>query len=323
MRRSRQTKIVATLGPSSGSEERLASLFQAGADVFRFNFSHGTHEEHAARLKNVRALEARVGRPVGVFADLQGPKLRLGHFAKASTFIESGNHFRLDLSEEPGTADRAPLPHPEIFATLRPGARLALDDGRVQLEVIACGPDFADTKVLAGGALSDHKGVNLPNVVLDVSPLTAKDRRDLDFILEIGIGVVALSFVQRPEDIEDARRLIAGRAHLIAKLEKPSAVEHLEDIVDLADAVMVAAGVSALSCLPKRYPPFRSASYVSADRRENRLSLQHKCSTQWSLRRCRRGPKPLTWQMPFMKAPTRSCSRPRPPSVSIRCALWT
>lgn len=252
--RSRQTKIIATIGPASGTEEMLTSLFQAGTDVFRFNFSHGTHEEHAERLRRVRALEARVGRPIGVFADLQGPKLRLGRFAETGIVLETGSKFRLDLSEEPGNAKRAPLPHPEIFSALRPGTELSLDDGNVQLHVTACGPDFADTKVLAGGPLSDHKGVNLPNVMLDLSPLTEKDRQDLEFALQTGFGIIALSFVQRPEDIEEAQRLIAGRAHLMAKLEKPSAVEQLEQIVHLTDAVMVARGDLGVELPPEKVP---------------------------------------------------------------------
>lgn len=254
MHRSRHTKIVATIGPASSTEEKLAELFQAGADVFRFNFSHGTHDEHAERLKKVRALETQIGRPIGVFADLQGPKLRIGQFADASIVVEAGNTFRLDLSEEPGSTERAPLPHPEVFTALRPGAELCLDDGKVRLQVISCGSDFANTRVLVGGSLSNHKGVNVPGVMLDVSPLTEKDRRDLEFTLELNIGLIALSFVQRPEDVEEAQRVIAGRAHLIAKLEKPSAVEQLEEIVGLVDGVMVARGDLGVELPPETVP---------------------------------------------------------------------
>ena len=254
VRRSRQTKIVATIGPGSGSEEMLSNLVHTGADVFRFNFSHGTHAEHAERLKAVRSLEERVARPIGVFADLQGPKLRIGQFATGDIVLEAGKTFRLDLSDEPGSADRVQLPHPEIFAALRPNADLLLDDGRVQLQVTACGQDFADTKVTVGGSLSNNKGVNLPNVMLDLSPLTEKDRRDLELALQIGIGLIALSFVQRPEDIEEARRLIGGRAHLIAKLEKPSAVDWLETIVERADGVMVARGDLGVELPPETVP---------------------------------------------------------------------
>jgi len=254
MRRSRQTKIVATVGPSSGTADELVSLFHAGADVFRFNFSHGTHEEHAERLRAVRDLEARVGRPIGVFADLQGPKLRVGQFAEDHVRLAAGNTFRLDSSPEPGDAKRVRLPHPEIFAALRPGAELLLDDGRLHLQVSSCGPDFAETTVLVGGPLSDNKGVNLPNVMLDVSPLTEKDRLDLEFALELGIGIIALSFVQRPEDVAQAQRLIAGRAHLITKLEKPSALKQLDGIVELTDAIMVARGDLGVELPPERVP---------------------------------------------------------------------
>ena len=254
MHRSRQTKIVATIGPSSTSEEQLAELFHAGADVFRFNFSHGTHVEHAERLKVVRSIEARVGRPIGVFADLQGPKLRVGEFAGGKAHLKAGDRFRLDLFDEPGNGERAPLHHPEIFAALEPGTALLLDDGKLKLEVIKCCPEFADTKVIVGGTLSNHKGVNLPGVVLDVSPLTEKDRHDLEFALSIGFDAIALSFVQRPEDVEEARGLIAGRARLIAKLERPSAVEQLNDIVHVTDAVMVARGDLGVELPPETVP---------------------------------------------------------------------
>lgn len=252
--RSRQTKIVATIGPASGGEEQLAKLFQAGADVFRFNFSHGTHQEHANRLKIVRAIESEIGRPIGVFADLQGPKLRVGTFAAGKVRLEEGERFRLDLSDEPGDSRRAPLHHPEIFAALRPGAMLLLDDGKLRLEVTACNPHCAETRVVVGGPLSNHKGVNLPNVMLDVSPLTEKDRGDLEFALSIGVEAIALSFIQRPEDVAEARRLIAGRAKLISKLEKPSAVDHLEAIIAASDAVMVARGDLGVELPPETVP---------------------------------------------------------------------
>jgi pyruvate kinase len=220
----------------------MAHLVDRGVDVFRLNFSHGSHEKHAERLEHIRTIEDRVGRPIGVFADLQGPKLRIGRFTDESITLETDDCFRLDLSNEPGDTARAPLPHPEVFAVLRPGAILLLDDGKVQLEVTSCGRDYADTRVVTGGRLSNNKGLNLPGTTLGLSPITEKDRRDLHFALEIGIGLIALSFVQRPEDVEEAKRLIDGRAHLIAKVEKPSAVERLDEIVDLADAIMIARG---------------------------------------------------------------------------------
>ncbi len=242
MRRLTRTKIVATVGPSSSSEEVLSQLFQAGVDVFRLNFSHGTHDEHAERVRIIRGLEQHFSRPIGILADMQGPKLRVGAFAAGSVALQSDAAFRLDLHDAPGDTTRVELPHPEIFAALQPGAVLLLDDGKLRLQVTDCGADYADTKVLVPGTLSDHKGVNLPNTRLDISPLTPKDRSDLAFALSLGVTFVGLSFVQRPEDIVEARELIDGRARVLAKLEKPSAIQHLERIVELSDALMVARG---------------------------------------------------------------------------------
>jgi pyruvate kinase len=254
MRRMTRTKIVATLGPSSSTPERIAALFEAGVDVFRFNFSHGTHADHAERLRRVREVERVQGRPIGILADLQGPKLRVGRFAQSFALLPAGASFRLDLDDAPGGETRVQLPHPEIFAALEPGARLLLDDGKLRLEVTDCGADYADTRVVVGGRLSDHKGVNLPNTRLAISALTAKDRTDLAFALELGITLVALSFVQRPEDLEEVRDLIGGRAGLVAKLEKPSAVEHLEQIVARADGLMVARGDLGVELPPEDVP---------------------------------------------------------------------
>ncbi len=249
-----RTKIVATLGPSSSSKERIAQLFEAGVDIFRFNFSHGTHADHAERFHTVRELEQAYHRPIGILADLQGPKLRVGHFANGPIRLAAGDSFRLDLTPESGDERRVCLPHPEIFAALAPGATLLLDDGKVRLQVEDCGGDHADTKVQVGGTLSDHKGVNLPNVRLPISPITAKDRADLEFALDLGITMIALSFVQRPEDLQEARTIVGNRANLIAKLEKPSAVQHLDKIVNLADAVMVARGDLGVELPPEDVP---------------------------------------------------------------------
>ncbi|MFO1129458.1 MAG: pyruvate kinase [Rhodospirillales bacterium] len=249
-----RTKIVATLGPSSSTPERIAELFDAGVDVFRFNFSHGTHEEHGARFAAVRALEQARGQPIGILADLQGPKLRVGTFAEGRVQLVAKAPFRLDLDRTPGDGHRVMLPHPEIFRSLEPGAMLLLDDGKVRLRVVDCGSDFADTEVVVGGALSDHKGVNLPNVRLGISPITEKDRADLAFALDLGIGMVALSFVQTPEDLIEARALIGDRATLVSKLEKPSAVRHLERIVALSDAIMVARGDLGVELPPEDVP---------------------------------------------------------------------
>ena len=242
MRRLTRTKIVSTIGPSSSSEARFVQLFEAGVDVFRLNFSHGTHSEHAERVQIIRSLEQRYERPIAILADMQGPKLRLGSFAQGRVELQAGASFRLDLREEAGDLTRVALPHPEIFAALKPGSMLLLDDGRVRLEVTDCGPDYAETRVLVAGPLSDNKGVNLPNVRLDISPLTPKDRDDLEFALSLDVTFVGLSFVQRPEDLIQARELVAGRARVLAKLEKPSAIQHLERIIDLSDAIMVARG---------------------------------------------------------------------------------
>ena len=242
VRRFRLTKIVATLGPASSSPEMIRALFDAGVDVFRLNFSHGTHEDHAERLAAIRALEAELDHPIAVMADLQGPKLRVGAFANGPIALQAGQRFRLDLSTEPGDSSRVGMPHPEIFAALKAETDLLLDDGKVRLRVVDCSPDHADTVVLSGTRLSDRKGVNVPGVVLPLSPLTRKDRADLAFALDQGVDWVALSFVQRPEDVAEARKLIASRAALLSKLEKPQAVSHLDEIIELSDGVMVARG---------------------------------------------------------------------------------
>lgn len=254
MRRGRSAKIVATLGPASSSEATVAALAEAGADVFRLNFSHGSHEEHAQQLEHVRAAEHRIGRPLGVLVDLQGPKLRVGSFEKGRVGLTRGERFRLDLDPAPGDQQRVHLPHPEIFEALQPGAELLLDDGKIRLEVEDCGPDFALTVITAGGGLSDRKGVNVPNVVLPIAAMTEKDRRDLQFGLDLGIDWVALSFVQREEDMAEARRLVAGRAALMAKIEKPSAIDRLGPIIDLADGIMVARGDLGVEMPPEVVP---------------------------------------------------------------------
>jgi len=242
MKRTRRARIVATLGPASSDEAAIRALFEAGVDVFRLNFSHGTQAEHAQRLASIRRLEVEFGRPIGVLLDLQGPKLRLGTFVGGRAHLVAGSSFRLDLNPEPGDAHRAPLPHPEIFAALQPGAELLLDDGKLRLRVETRTAEHAQTTVLTGGPISDRKGVNVPSVVLPISPLTAKDREDLAFGLDLGVDWVALSFVQRPEDIAEARALIGDRAWIMAKLEKPAAIRELDAIVAQADGIMVARG---------------------------------------------------------------------------------
>lgn len=254
MNRTRRSRILATLGPSSSTSERIRELVDAGADVFRLNFSHGSHEDHAARYRQIREIEQEIGRPIGVLMDLQGPKLRVGRISGGKVMLEVGKCFRLDLNPAEGDASRANLPHPEIFAALEAGTDLLLDDGKLRLRVDSFGPDHAETTVMVGGVLSDRKGVNVPGVLLPISPLTAKDRADLAFGLELGVDWVALSFVQRPEDLVEARALIGDRAWIMAKLEKPAAIEHLDQIVALADGVMVARGDLGVELPPQQVP---------------------------------------------------------------------
>ena len=254
LRRRRRTKIIATLGPASSTPEVLARLFQAGADVFRLNFSHGTHEDHAARFAMIRALEARVGRPIGILADVQGPKLRVGQFSGGRVHLQTGQAFRLDLNATPGNAQRVNLPHPEIIEAAAIGATLLLDDGKLRLRVTHKRADALETEVVVGGPLSDRKGVNVPDVVLPIPALTAKDRADLAFALDHGASYIGLSFVQRPEDVIEAKRLADGRAWIMTKMEKPQALENLEEIVHLSDAVMVARGDLGVELPPEEVP---------------------------------------------------------------------
>jgi pyruvate kinase len=254
MRRKRKVKIIATLGPSSAGPAMIRKLFEAGADVFRLNFSHGSHDDHRRNFEAIRALEDEVGHPIGVLMDLQGPKLRVGQFASGRIELTAGTRFRLDLDAAPGDAARAPLPHPEVFAALTPGTELLLDDGKLRLRVESCGPDHAETEVVTGGPLSDRKGVNVPGVVLPISPLTDKDRADLKFGLDLGADWVGLSFVQRPDDVDEARRLIGDRAAILIKIEKPAAIAHLSELIERADAAMVARGDLGVEMAPEEVP---------------------------------------------------------------------
>ena len=266
MRRHRKAKILATLGPASSDRHRIEALFRAGADIFRFNLSHGSHDDHKARYDIVRKLEHDYGRPIGVLVDLQGPKIRVGTFKEGSVDLQPSQEFRLDLDPAPGNSERCSLPHPEVLAAVKSGSNLLLDDGRLRLRVTRCTKDHIDTVVMIGGQLSDRKGVNIPDAVLAVSPLTKKDHADLRFGLDLGADWIALSFVQRPEDIAEAKKLIAGRARIIAKLEKPSAIEHLDQIIELSDAVMVARGDLGVE-LPAEQVPAIQKRIVRACRR--------------------------------------------------------
>ena len=254
MNRARRARIVATLGPASRAPGTVKALAQAGVDVFRLNFSHGSHEDHAAALKAVRGAELALKRPLGVLADLQGPKLRLGKFADTEIKVEPGQVIRLDLDPTPGDAKRVQLPHPEILQALKVGHALLIDDGRVRLEVVDRADDWADVKVISGSKLSDRKGVAVPDCVIPVSALTPKDREDLAFALRIGVDWVALSFVQKPEDMAELKRLVGGKAACLAKIEKPQALGQLDAILDYCDGVMVARGDLGVELNPEEVP---------------------------------------------------------------------
>lgn len=240
--RGRNTKVIATVGPSSYDYEKLEQLHRAGADVFRINMSHTSHELLADFHERIRSVEKQVGRPLGILVDLQGPKIRVGSFVDGKARLESGSSYRFDLDDAPGDETRAPLPHPEIFSSLEPGMPILLDDGRISLSVTEVGTDFALAHIDIGGALTNRKGVNLPEAVLPVAALTNKDRADLEFAMELDVDWVALSFVQTAEDLAEARKLIAGRAALMAKIERPPALKALDQILDQCDGLMVARG---------------------------------------------------------------------------------
>ena len=254
MKRARRARIVATLGPASRAPGMVKALAQAGVDVFRLNFSHGTHQDHAAALKAVRGAELALKRPLGVLADLQGPKLRLGRFRNVEIDIKPGHRMRFDLDPTPGDATRVQMPHREIFRALRTGMLLLLDDGRVRLRVNERGDDWADVTVESGSKLSDRKGVAVPEAVVPVSALTPKDREDLAFALRIGVDWVALSFVQTAEDMAELKQIVKGRAACLAKIEKPHALANLESILDYCDGVMVARGDLGVELDPEEVP---------------------------------------------------------------------
>ena len=254
MRRFRSAKILSTLGPASDTAETIEALFLAGADVFRLNFSHGSHEEHAAKLEVIRAMARRHQRPVGVVADMQGPKIRVGAFADGEIELVSGQSFALDLDESPGTSKRVGVSNPEVIEAVDRGDELLLNDGRIRLRITKRLKGRLETEVEIGGVLSDHKGLNLPGVSLPISALTDKDRADLRAALDMGVDWIALSFVQQPEDVAEARKLISGRAGVMVKLEKPLAMLRLQEIVELSDAVMVARGDLGVEAPPEDVP---------------------------------------------------------------------
>lgn len=264
MRRHRHAKIVATVGPASNSPAVLRALFLAGVDTFRLNFSHGTHEDHAKVHAAIRDLEKEIGRPIGILQDLQGPKIRLGKLDGGKRDLVTGERVRFVLSPG-GDAGAIPLPHPEIFAAVAPNQELLIDDGRVRIRVTGLEAEAIEAEVITGGTISDRKGVNLPGTLLDLSPLTPKDRADLAFGLDLGVDWVALSFVQKPSDMIEARGLIDGRAGLMAKIEKPQALERIGDIIRLSDAVMVARGDLGVE-IPHEDVPGRQKELIRACR---------------------------------------------------------
>lgn len=254
MRRLRRIKILATLGPASSDSATLRKLFEAGADVFRINMSHTSHDKMRELIATIRHVETSYGRPIGILVDLQGPKLRLGQFKEGSVQLGSGEAFILDSDPTPGDRTRVHLPHPEILTALRPGDALLLDDGKVRLIAEETSPQRAVTRVVIGGKMSDRKGVSLPDTDLPVSAMTPKDRSDLEAAAEAGVDWIALSFVQRPEDVTEAKKLTRGRAALMSKIEKPQAIERLPEIVEVSDALMVARGDLGVELPAERVP---------------------------------------------------------------------
>lgn len=252
--RNRNTKILATLGPASSSEEQIEHLLKAGVDLFRLNFSHGTAEDHKARLNTIRTLETKYDRPIGIVADMQGPKLRVGKFKDGAISVTKGDIIRFDLDPSEGDNTRVCLPHPEVLDALDKGAQILIDDGKVRVTITEKGSDYLIGKIMAGKKLSNNKGFNIPNVMLPISALTEKDRKDLTSALDMGVDWIAQSFVQKPEDVAEARRLIAGRAALMVKIEKPSAIEYFTEILELADGVMLARGDLGVEIPPENVP---------------------------------------------------------------------
>lgn len=268
--RGRKVKILATVGPASRSPEMLQRLFMAGADAFRVNMSHGSHSDHETTIKAVRALERKFARPIAILADLQGPKLRVGTFKDGKAVIRHSGHFTLDRDETPGDETRVYLPHPELFGILKPGHRLLIDDGKIRLKVKEADENRIFCTAEVGGVISDRKGVNVPDVEVPIPALTDKDRKDLAFAVENGADWIALSFVQRPDDLAEARKLIAAaggtNVALCAKIEKPMAVNRLPEIIDMADGIMVARGDLGVELEPQEVPPLQK-KIVNATRR--------------------------------------------------------
>jgi len=257
MRRHRNVKIVATLGPASDDYEMIRALHEAGADVFRLNMSHGDHSEIRKRHEIIRKVEKDLDSPIAILADLQGPKLRVGVFKNGEEELVEGAAFRLDLDDAEGDVNRVTLPHKEIFDALKPGAHLLVNDGKIKLRVKDCGATFADCEVVVGGTISNRKGVNVPDVTLPLAALSPKDRKDLEFVCDLGVDWLALSFVQRRADVEEARELAKGRAAILSKIEKPNAVKAFDEILAASDGIMVARGDLGVELPVQNVPPIQ------------------------------------------------------------------
>lgn len=255
--RGRKVKILATTGPASREPDMLRKLFKAGVDAFRVNMSHGDHATHAQTIASIRALEKEFLRPIAIFCDLQGPKLRVGTFKDGKAVIRHSGHFTLDRNPEPGDETRVELPHPELFGLLEKGQRLLINDGKIRLRVISADNDKILCSAEVGGVISDRKGVNVPDAEIPIPAMTDKDRKDLAFAIEQGADWIGLSFVQRPEDLAEARRLMGGNGALCAKIEKPMAVRRLDEIIEMADGVMVARGDLGVELEPQEVPPLQ------------------------------------------------------------------
>jgi pyruvate kinase len=254
MRRSRRAKIVATLGPASYAPDMIERLFEAGVDVFRINMSHSSVDTVKKLHAAVRAAEARFERPIGILADLQGPKFRIGEIGGGAVMLEDGVSFRFDATKTAGGPDRVYLPHPQIFEAIEPGHTLLLDDGKIRMCVISKTASAIMATVVVGGNLASRKGISLPDTVLPVGPLTEKDKADLDYALRLGVDWVALSFVQRGEDVKLARQLVGQAAALMSKIEKPAAIGDLDSIIAHSDGLMVARGDLGVEMPVERVP---------------------------------------------------------------------
>lgn len=253
----KNTKVIATLGPASNNPQMIESLITAGVNIFRLNFSHGTHETHGTNLKTIRSIEKRLGVTVGVLADLQGPKFRIGSFSAESVVLTKGQTFSLDLLSFPGSQKRVSFPHPEVYSHIHKGSKILLDDGKINLKVNQVTSETIETIVEQGGPLSNHKGVNIPEDFIPSSALTPKDLEDLKFILQHNFDFIALSFVQHPDDIRQLKTYVEGSAKIIAKIEKPQAIQHLDEIINEADGIMVARGDLGVEFPPENVPPLQ------------------------------------------------------------------